>query len=230
MGSTMMAAIWPGWAAKAASTACEVVVGQREGEAGDLLGDAGGAGNAEGGDAGAGFDEKAVRMAVIAAFEFDDDFAAGGGAGQADGRHGGLGAGADEAHLLDGGVAGDDALGEVGFRGRGRSKAGGVARGALDGFDDGRKGMAQNHRSPGAEVVDVAVAVGIGEPGALGGGDEGRCAADGAKGPHGRVDAAGEVALGALLEGLGAGVCRCRGRGTHDGFSIEGGSVAIRRK
>ena len=63
----------------------EVVVGQGEGEVRDLLGHAGRAGNAEGGDAGAGFDQQAVGVAVIAAFELDDDLAAGGGAGQADG-------------------------------------------------------------------------------------------------------------------------------------------------
>ena len=169
------------------------------------FGDAGGAGDAEGGDAGAGFDEQAVGVAVVAALEFDDDFAAGGGAGEANGRHGGLGAGADEADLFDGGIAGDDALGEVGLGGGGGAEAGGVGGGALDGFDDGGKGVAEDHGAPGAEVVDVAVAVGVGEVGAGGGLDEGGRAADGAKGAHGGVDAAGKEALGALLEGLGTG-------------------------
>ena len=65
------------------------------------------------------------------------------------------------------GIAGDDALGEIGLGGRGGAEAGRVARGALDGFDHRRKGVAQDHRPPGAEVVDVAVAVGVGELGAL---------------------------------------------------------------
>ena len=138
------------------------------GEVGDLFGDAGGAGDAEGGDAGAGFDQEAVGVAVIAAFELDDDVAAGGGAGEADGGHGGFGAGADEAHFLDGGIAGDDALGEIGLGGGGGAEAGGVRGGALDGFDDGREGVAEDHGAPGAEVVDVAVAVGVGEVGACG--------------------------------------------------------------
>ena len=77
--------------------------------------------------------------------------------------------------------------------------------GSFDGLDDRRKGVAEDHRPPGAEVVDVAVAVGVGEPRALGVGDERRGSADGAEGPDGRVDAAGEVSLGALLEGLGSG-------------------------
>jgi hypothetical protein len=54
--------------------------------------------------------------------------------------------------------------------------------GALDGFDDGREGVAEDHGAPGAEVVDVAVAVGVVEVGALGALDEGRRAADGAEG------------------------------------------------
>ena len=37
-----------------------------------------------------------------------------------------------------------------------------------NGFNDRRKGVAEDHRSPGAEVVDIAVAVGVGELGALG--------------------------------------------------------------
>jgi len=87
-------------------------------------------------------------VAVIAPLELDDEMAAGGGACESDGRHGGLGAGADEAHLFNGGVAGDNALGEIGFSGGGSSVAGGVPCGPLNGFDDRRKGVAEDHRSP----------------------------------------------------------------------------------
>ena len=51
---------------------------------------AGRVGDAEGGDAGAGLHQKAIGVAVVAAFELDDEIAAGGGAGDADGAHGGL--------------------------------------------------------------------------------------------------------------------------------------------
>ena len=52
--------------------------------------------------------------------------------------------------------------------------------------------MAQNHRPPGAEVVDVPVAVGVDEPRALGALNKWRRAAHGVKGPHRRIDAAGK--------------------------------------
>src|SRR5690606_39760000 len=50
----------------------------------------GGSGVAEGKHAGTGLDEKAVGMAVVAAFEFDDLGPAGKAPGQADGGHGGF--------------------------------------------------------------------------------------------------------------------------------------------
>ena len=46
-------------------------------------------------------DQRGIMQAVVAAFELDDLVAAGGGAGQADGVHGGFGAAAAEADHLD---------------------------------------------------------------------------------------------------------------------------------
>jgi hypothetical protein len=66
--------------------------------------------------------------------------------------------------------------------------------------------VAEDHGSPGAEEVEVAVAVLIVEPGALGVGDEGWVAADGTEGADGRVDSAGEERFGALLKLAGASV------------------------
>ena len=51
--------------------------------------------------------------------------------------------------------------------------------------------MAENHRSPGKDVIEVAVAVEIEEIGPFGPIDENRLAADAAKRPGGTVDAAG---------------------------------------
>jgi hypothetical protein len=60
--------------------------------------------------------------------------------------------------------------------------------------------VAEDHGTPGAEVVDVAIAVGIFKECAFGALDKGRIAADGAKGADGRVDSAGKEALGASLQ------------------------------
>jgi len=59
------------------------------------------------------------------------------------------------------------------------------ARGALDGLDNGRKGVAEDHRTPGTEVVDIAIAIGIEEVGALGAINEWRRAAHRAECPYG---------------------------------------------
>ncbi len=83
-------------------------------------------------------------------------------------------------------------LGQVGLGGGGGSEAGAAGRGLLDGLDDRREGVAEDHRAPGAEEVEVAVAVLVVEIGAFGMGEEGRIAADGAKGADGRVDSAGK--------------------------------------
>jgi len=57
--------------------------------------------------------------------------------------------------------------------------------GLLHRFDHGRMAVAQDHRAPGADVVDVALAVGVPEVGALGARDEARRAAHGLEGAHG---------------------------------------------
>ncbi len=60
--------------------------------------------------------------------------------------------------------------------------------------------MAEDQRPPGADVVDVLVAIGIEDVGAFAALDEGRSAADAAIGAHGRVYAAGDGKLGAFEE------------------------------
>jgi hypothetical protein len=59
--------------------------------------------------------------------------------------------------------------------------------------------VAEKHRAPGAEEVQVTVAVGIEEIGALGVTYERGVPAYGAEGSDGRVDASGEKLLGAKL-------------------------------
>lgn len=117
----------------------------------------------EGGRAGAGFHEEAVPMAVVAAFEFQDLVAARVASRRAEGAHGRFRAGGDEAELLDGGNDLRDELGELCLEERRRAVAGALLRRLLNGFDHRRMGVAEDHRAPGAHVVDVRIAVDVGD-------------------------------------------------------------------
>jgi hypothetical protein len=65
--------------------------------------------------------------------------------------------------------------------------------------------VAEDHRAPGTEEVEITIAVGVEEIGAFGVGHEGGVAAYGAEGSDGRVDAAGEKSFGTKLQVAGAG-------------------------
>ena len=71
---------------------------------------------------------------------------------------------------------------KLGFGGSGSAEAGAVARGLDDGLDDFGGGVAEDERSPGADVVDVAVAVGVPNVCAQAADQKGRIAADRTKG------------------------------------------------
>jgi hypothetical protein len=147
-------------------------------------------------------------MAVVAALALEDAVAAGHPAGEPQRAHGRLGARRHEADLLDGGVGLLHQLGEVDL-GLARRPEAGTARGLLlDRLDDVGVTVAEDGRAPGADVVDVAVVVGVVEVGALGLLDEQRVAADAAEGADGGVDAAHERGVGALEQ-------RSRGIAAH---------------
>jgi hypothetical protein len=76
--------------------------------------------------------------------------------------------------------------------------------------------MAEDHGTPGAEEIEVAVAVRVEEISAFGMGDERRIATHGTKCPHGRVNSSREEAFGAELK-----LARVREGAGHT-FSIGG--------
>ena len=93
-------------------------------------------------------------MAVVAAGEFDDLVPAGVAAGQTDGAHGGLGAGADHAHHFHGGDRIDDHVAPGSSPARSaRRKLAAALHGFLDSFNHVGVAMADDHRPPGADVV-----------------------------------------------------------------------------
>jgi hypothetical protein len=75
-------------------------------------------------------------------------------------------------------------------------------RGGGDGLDDRRIRVPEDQRPPAAHVVDVAMAVDVGEPGATPLLEEHRGAPHAAEGAHRRVHASGDDPAGAVEEAL----------------------------
>ncbi len=183
----------------------EVVVRQHDGVAGLGAGDARGVRQAEGGEAGTGGGQQRVHVAVVAAGELHDLGPAGEAPGQPDRRHGGLGAGGDQADLLDRGDPGDDLLGQLDLALPGRAEGGAAGDRFPYRVQDGGVRVAEDHRTPRADQVDVLAAVGVGQVGAGSGHHEARRTADGAEGAHRGVHAAGRDDRGTIEERLGLG-------------------------
>ena len=116
---------------------------------------------AEGRKPGAGRHQQMIGVAVVAAGKFDDEIAPGGGARQADGAHGGLGARGHEPHLFESRIGLHHPFRQFHFRLAGRSKGRAGTAGLIDGLDDLRMRMPQDQRSPGTHEIDVAIAVNI---------------------------------------------------------------------
>ena len=135
-------------------------------------------------------------MAVVAPFEFDDLVAAGIAPGQADGTHGGFGAGVDHAHHVHGGHQFADLVRHGYFGGGGGAEAEAVLHGCLHGGNHLGMVVAEDHRAPGSHVVDVAVVIFIVQIGAAGGVEKHRGAAYAFEGSHRGIYTPGNVFLG----------------------------------
>src|SRR5688572_3384598 len=141
-------------------------------------------------------------MAVVAALELHDPAAAGEAAREADRAHRRLGAGGNQAHQLERGHQAAQRLGQLDL-GLGRRAEGQRARGrVLHRLHHRRVRVTGDHRAPGGDVVDVALALGVPQMGARGALEEGRRAADGAERTHRRIDAGRNGALRALEQRL----------------------------
>ena len=181
---------------KVSRQACDIVIVQHQGLRRDFRGNAGRTGVAESQRAGAGLHQQEIGVAVVTAFELDDLAAPGKAARQADGAHGGLGAGTHQTHLLHGRHQLAQQLGHFQFaRGR-RAEAQATRRGFLHRLDHFRVGMAEDCRPPGTDIIDVGFAVLVPQDGALAALEEHRRAADRAEGAHRGVHAAGNELLG----------------------------------
>ncbi len=139
---------------------------------------------------GACLHEHRVRMPVIAAVEFQQLFATGRRAGQADRAHHRLSAGVNHPHFLDGGDARNDLASQLDLQRRRRPEARAVLTRQLDGFDDGRMGVAENRRPPRTDVIDVVATIDVSQTAASRRADVSRRSADGVKRTDRRIDAA----------------------------------------
>ncbi len=167
-----------------------IVVGSVERQLGERLRHAGARSDSQRGEARARLREKAVGVAVVAAFEFYDEVAAGGGAREPHGAHGGFGARTDETNLFAGRNGLADARGKLHFELGGHAVARAAARLLGDGFDDARMRVAQDQRAPRTDVIDVFVSVRVPQPRAGGAIDDDGIAAHSAKGAHRAIHAA----------------------------------------
>lgn len=120
------------------------VVGEDDGFFCEGFGDAGGVWLAVGECAGACGDEEGVAVAVVAAVELYDVVALGEAAGEADGGHGGLGAGGGHADFFDGGNPLADRFCHVDFVGVGDAEGDAVFGDLVDGVCDFDGGVAED--------------------------------------------------------------------------------------
>src|SRR5215469_10425028 len=144
-------------------------------------------------------------MAVIAAFKLDNVFATGESPSHADGGHGGFGPGADEANFGHGGKGLYDLFGQLGFRRRAGAKTCAVTVGFLHGLDHRGMRVSENQRAPGADVIDILVAVSVPYARTFSADDVRRVAAHRLKCAHRGVHAAGNHPFGTRMKVLALG-------------------------
>ncbi len=157
-----------------------VVVRQDRREPRDRAGDTGGVTQSKGRDATAGLHQQAIAVAVVAAIELEHDVATSRCPREADGRHGRLGAGVDEADALEAGGL-RDAAAELDLAGGECSKGGAFPRSLADRLNNRRGGMAENERPEGGNKIDIAAAFRIEHERTLAAGNRDGISANGAE-------------------------------------------------
>ena len=139
---------------------------------------------------GASLDQHGIGMSVIAALKLDDFIPSGGATCQTHRTHDGLGAGIDHAYHLNMGYHGNHQLCQPGFQSGGRTEAQTMLHNLCHSVQYLRVGMSQNHRAPGAHIINIFHTVHISDIRTLCAADKPRCHAYGTISPNRTVHAA----------------------------------------
>lgn len=141
-------------------------------------------------------------MPMIATRELDDPIATSKAASDSDGAHRRLGPGTDQSHALHARESTEDQLGDPRLIFGGRAVGGPPVRCLHDRIDDLLMSMAQDHRSPGTDVIDKAIPVQIVKISPMGFVDEQWMASDCTKGSGGGIHPTWNQMLGSFKGGL----------------------------
>ena len=156
-------------------------------------------------ETGTRLDQQAGAVAVVAAFEFHQQVASGMAARQADGAHGGLGTGRNQAHHLQRGREAAEDFRQFDFSGNRRAEGKAIGGNPLYGLDDFGVRVSQAQRPPRSDIIQILPPFHVGEARAFSLGEKTRRAANGTKSAHRRIHAARDVLLGAFKQlGMGA--------------------------
>ena len=186
--------------------AFQIVIAAHQRMAHDVRRNAGAGGSAEGQRTGTGLHQQAVAVAMVAAFKLDDFAAPGKTSCRAQSAHGCLCSRIHHAHHVHAGISRCHQLGHLHLGLGGQAVAHAVRQRRLCRLYHIGVRVTQNHRPPGADIVQPVVPVCIYHMAALCAFDKHGAAPHRAKGPHGTVDAAGQYAAGVLKHLFGT--CR----------------------
>src|SRR5262245_18440699 len=181
----------------------DVVEPQQQRLRGTSLRHARAVGHAQRGGAGAGGHEETIDVAVVAASVLHYHVTVRVAAGQANGAHRRLGAGADHARHFERWHQLAAQFGQLAFRFGRRAEGGPFRHRRVHVLDDARVAVAEDERTPGADEIEMTVAVDAEAIRPLAALDDDGLTADRAERAGGAVDAAGNRLAGAG-EGSGA--------------------------
>ena len=147
---------------------------------------------------GTGLYQQSVGVAVVAACELDNPVACSDAARKPNGTHGRFRPGVDQTHFFERGDPLAQFFRHLGFQWMRRAEADTLIHCIFDPLEHGRVGMSDDHRPPGANVVDVGTILHIVEIGSLAALHEYWRSADRPESTDRRVDTSGDLAAGRI--------------------------------